>query len=908
MISVIIYGRNDQHGYNLHKRIAICFNTIAETLTLPDDEIIFVDYNTPDDYPTLVEAIRDTLTPHCRSRLRVLRIRPAVHERFRGRTHLEVLEVISRNAALRRSNPANRWILSTNGDVVLVPRDPERSLSDIAAEAPDGFYQLPRFEIPESLWESFGRQAPAEIIGTLRRWGHGLHINEVVHTDPYARFDGIGDFQLCLRKDLFAIDGFHESMLIGWNVDMNLCRRLSLIYGPPGTLLDDLFIYHCDHTRKPTITLTADVAMNDPRVYVEGVTTPSILEQADRWGLPDVVLEEFRADDTPADRFVRALERVLEPADRPYGEAWNDGTALTRLDCPPEHTLPYFADHLSTLPSSADIGYAGGSRRMLGLFTRTWRAMGGTGRILVPEALLRDIGTEGLDGVEGSSLETLFEHARLFAFEFALDAEECPAKPTIAFAGIGQAAKDRLGRVKATFLRLAAWERARSGGRPERKFVCANAVNTTFGELVRDELVFTWTPYNNRVRYGFVRPQRWQPTVARLSDNMDGFLARHSGRRLRLQTTEPDLALRDARTLLAADDPSSLPDRIFTEPLETLLAWPPLAGQLGVAPDRLADMAALVRERRASTRLRPLLPPRFVAKPLTGGDPGDDPALGKLASSEDWESERWCAWAQRFTVEGMPYRSPSYDYYRRSRGVWERTHYLYGLDLLGVLDTEADALVASAHPDGFPLFLAGRVRHVDVLKLGAQPVGPHSPDPWLAKKRWFDRDRIALHHDGAAFDGRRRFAVVTQGSLFMDDADALIRRLAWIDARLETGGVLAFSAEIALVGGGALAPEFLEALDALVATHTGLRPVSDIDWSVSAGTLDRMAVVGTDQVRNPHFLRRSGESLHLCAVRFWRKTSDTPAALWVRVATELRAAPYQAAPSTGAPADSVDGA
>ena len=62
MFSVIVYGRNDTHGYNLHKRAAISFNAIAEVMSDPDDEILFVDYNTPDDHPTFPEAIHDTLT------------------------------------------------------------------------------------------------------------------------------------------------------------------------------------------------------------------------------------------------------------------------------------------------------------------------------------------------------------------------------------------------------------------------------------------------------------------------------------------------------------------------------------------------------------------------------------------------------------------------------------------------------------------------------------------------------------------------------------------------------------------------------------------------------------------------------------------------------------------------------
>ena len=66
MISVILYGRNDSYGYNLHKRATLSLNCIAETLTHEDDEIIFVDYNTVDDFPTFPEAIQDILTDNCK--------------------------------------------------------------------------------------------------------------------------------------------------------------------------------------------------------------------------------------------------------------------------------------------------------------------------------------------------------------------------------------------------------------------------------------------------------------------------------------------------------------------------------------------------------------------------------------------------------------------------------------------------------------------------------------------------------------------------------------------------------------------------------------------------------------------------------------------------------------------------
>src|SRR5215468_9176404 len=138
MFSVIAYGRNDSHGYNLHKRAAISFNAIAEVMSDPDDEILFVDYNTPDDHPTFPEAIHDTLTAKCKQHIRVFRVRPEHHEPLKSKTHLVALEAQSRNLALRRSNPKNRWILYTNTDMLLVPRNEHESLSDILGSLEEG--------------------------------------------------------------------------------------------------------------------------------------------------------------------------------------------------------------------------------------------------------------------------------------------------------------------------------------------------------------------------------------------------------------------------------------------------------------------------------------------------------------------------------------------------------------------------------------------------------------------------------------------------------------------------------------------------------------------------------------------------------------------------------------------------
>src|SRR2546421_11690646 len=103
MISVVTYGRNDNYGYNLYKRTACAFNCLAELLS-DEDEILIVDYNTPDHLPTLPEYICDTLTHNALNALQVIRISAHWHRQLKGDSQLSILENVSRHAAIVRSH------------------------------------------------------------------------------------------------------------------------------------------------------------------------------------------------------------------------------------------------------------------------------------------------------------------------------------------------------------------------------------------------------------------------------------------------------------------------------------------------------------------------------------------------------------------------------------------------------------------------------------------------------------------------------------------------------------------------------------------------------------------------------------------------------------------------------------
>ena len=189
------------------------------------------------------------------------------------------------------SSPNNRWILSTNTDMIFVPRG-ARSLSGAAEALEGGFYHLPRFEVPEYLWETLNRCDPGGVIALVARWGWSLHLNEVVTGLPTNRYDGPGDFQFGLREDLFRVHGFDERMLIGWHVDSNIAARMSLLYGRPDTMVEHFFGYHCDHTRQVTPAHSQNRTENDWRVYVTQVKQAEIPSQAETWGLAGEHVEE----------------------------------------------------------------------------------------------------------------------------------------------------------------------------------------------------------------------------------------------------------------------------------------------------------------------------------------------------------------------------------------------------------------------------------------------------------------------------------------------------------------------------------------------------------------------------------------------------------------------------------------
>jgi hypothetical protein len=287
MITFLTVGRNDGYGVNLSKRTALSLNFFASLCEDEDDEVLYVDCNSPEDDCTLTEAIADTLTPEARTRLRTFRVRGEPMRRAIGETPLLFSDELARNVGIRRSNPNNRWLLSTNCDLLVQPVGGLR-LSDLLKSLEPRFYVCPRVGAPPSQWQLLDRMDMGQVADfcdeTIIRGARYPRERE----EPWLRFGSVGDFQLAPREQWFAIGGCEEAMKLWGHSDANNSLRLALLNGGGRTpdLGDVLRVIHLDHNLEPAPDAPAPPPKNDWKKWIEEVTE-ACATNSEHWGLPD---------------------------------------------------------------------------------------------------------------------------------------------------------------------------------------------------------------------------------------------------------------------------------------------------------------------------------------------------------------------------------------------------------------------------------------------------------------------------------------------------------------------------------------------------------------------------------------------------------------------------------------------
>lgn len=480
VISVIVYGRNDNYSYALDRRTALGLNQLALQLEPGRDEIIFVDYNSDNDLPTHPEALADTLTQQAVDLIRVIRVRPEVHACL-TRPGPPVREAVCRNIALRRLQASSSWVLSTNPDCLLINPQGKR-LSQLVSDLPDGYFGLPRFELPRLVWEHLPRSNPEEAAKQALEFAQAFALNEEVHhLSDTIGYDAPGDFQFLRADSLKEIGGFDEAMSLGWHVDSNLNARLALRYGK---LIDfneasdgDLHLYHTEHSRRISPKHAAGRSEDSEEQFVKRVTDAIPPHQSDTWGFPTEIFEEFKLAAPPAKKAIFDLAAHSE-APRAVSYSYGPESFGKLPDASPEHLAAFLIDHLAFAKPGSTIGCLGDNQRnadwLKGLFERA----------ALP---LKAVGSHDTQAVlDAADIICLFAPTRI----------EARGAPHFESA-FSQAVKVEAERTAA--------------GKAPRRVIGINVPHSQFEEPFLACFNCPMTPVASRLRFGEIKPDLLQP-------------------------------------------------------------------------------------------------------------------------------------------------------------------------------------------------------------------------------------------------------------------------------------------------------------------------------------------------------------------------------------------------------------
>jgi hypothetical protein len=143
-LSVVVTARNDDHGGNLLGRMQAFVNGwIAQAKrSRLASELIFVEWNPPEDRPRLVDALHwpKDLGP---CQVRIIPVPPDLHRRYTHAEALPLYQMMAKNVGIRRAR--GQFVLATNVDIIF-----SDELVDFLAERklePGRMYRIDRHDV-----------------------------------------------------------------------------------------------------------------------------------------------------------------------------------------------------------------------------------------------------------------------------------------------------------------------------------------------------------------------------------------------------------------------------------------------------------------------------------------------------------------------------------------------------------------------------------------------------------------------------------------------------------------------------------------------------------------------------------------------------------------------------------------
>lgn len=278
-ISVVLTGRNDNYGDNLHHRVIHSMTNFLESY----DEIIYVDWKSPNGI-SLIKDIQSYL-PHTQ-KLKVFEVTEQdIKTNNPEYIDYSIVEVLGRNIGIRRAT--NDWILVSNIDII-TPR------VDLTQYKANTLYTSARRNVPESTHLNFSYTQdlnshlennlhnftlqPDSVVNGKAVWDEG---------DVWSLVVACGDFQFAHKDVWNGIKGFEEEAGGRCYADSNVMKKAALKYNIEKSLHP---LFHLDHNSNK-ITIEGEfLPLNNQKQFVTDFQSTT---NSDDWGWYNYSLKTF---------------------------------------------------------------------------------------------------------------------------------------------------------------------------------------------------------------------------------------------------------------------------------------------------------------------------------------------------------------------------------------------------------------------------------------------------------------------------------------------------------------------------------------------------------------------------------------------------------------------------------------
>jgi len=278
-ISVVLMGRNDNYGDNLHHR---AIHSLVNFIT-NYDEVIYVDWKSPNEI-SLIQDIKHYLPQTQKLKIFEVTKNDIIHNNPEYIDY-SIVEVLGRNIGIRRAS--NDWILVSNIDII-TPR------IEIESYSKNILYTSARKNIPEETHLKFNM---TQILNDYLEENHNNFetmpdsvVNGVAVWDPgdvWSLVVGCGDCQFAHKDVWYGIKGFEEEAGGRCYADSNIMKKAALNYK-----IEKCFhpLYHLNHNNNKIKIEGEILPINDRYHFVNNFTKTT---NSENWGWANYKLKNY---------------------------------------------------------------------------------------------------------------------------------------------------------------------------------------------------------------------------------------------------------------------------------------------------------------------------------------------------------------------------------------------------------------------------------------------------------------------------------------------------------------------------------------------------------------------------------------------------------------------------------------